>query len=352
MFYSSNSLKYLDLRNFNGSSVTNINYMFDSCQSLKYLNLKYFKILNDELEFNSIEGVPETVKYCIEDTNTKNKLIGDKSSDCSDFCFQENIKFNLELDKCICNENYKSQYNNTCNKNCPNSKYSTFQNNEYICIDTIPDNYYYDNNYNAHKECYYKCKRCNKGGNDTFNNCNECKEEYTFLNDSSVPQKNCYNSCDHYYYFNELNEYICTESNECLSQLNKIIEQKKKCIDECKKDNEYKYEYNNICLKECPLNTKTYENEKLCLDECYPEQFEYNNSCYNNCPPGTYRLFNNRNICIETIPENYYLDNNDDIYKECYYKCKKCSKGGNDNFNNCDECIDGYDYYFASKKLF
>ena len=33
------------------------------------------------------------------------------------------------------------------------------------------------------------------------------------------------------------------------------------------------------------------------------------------------------------------IDNNDNIYKECYNNCKKCSKLGNETINNCDECI-------------
>ena len=108
--------------------------------------------------------------------------------------------------------------------------------------------------------------------------------------------------------------YRCDEI--CPTFYNKIIEQKKKCIDDCKSDDEYIYEYNNICCKKCPETTKTFEEQKLCLDECYPEQFEYNNICYNDCPNYTYRLLNDRNICVDEIPKDYYyLDNNDNIYK-------------------------------------
>ena len=70
-------------------------------------------------------------------------------------------------------------------------------------------------------------------------------------------------------------------------------------------------------MKKCPENKRIYEEEKICLDECYPFQFEYNNTCYNDCPSDKYRLFGYRNICSDSIPDNYYLDNNDNIYKEC-----------------------------------
>ena len=75
------------------------------------------------------------------------------------------------------------------------------------------------------------------------------------------------------------------------------------------------YEYNNICCKKCPETTKTFEEQKLCLDECYPEQFEYNNICYNDCPENSYRIFIDRNKCVIKIPDNYYLDIEDNIYK-------------------------------------
>ena len=352
MFYKSNSLKYLDLRNFDGSSVTNMRYTFTSCSSLMYLNLKNFKILNDVPLLDTFTNVPTTAKYCIENTFTKNHLIGDKSSDCSDICFQEKRKFDFELDNCTCNENYKFEYNNICNSQCPNLKIPIMKNNEYICVDTIPENFYLDNNAGIYKECYNKCKKCSQEGNEAYNNCDECIDSYIFLNDFFVIQKNCYIQCNYYYYFNNTNEYTCTRSNQCTLKYNKTIEQKKKCIDECKNDNEYKYEYNNICFNYCPESTKTYEDEKLCLDECYTEQFEYNNNCYNDCPPGAYRLYLNKNICVDIIPENYYLDNNDGIYKECYYKCKKCSQGGNETYNNCDECIDGYDFSVPQKNCF
>ena len=40
---------------------------------------------------------------------------------------------------------------------------------------------------------------------------------------------------------------------------------KNKCIDDCKKDNIYQYEYQNKCYATCPLGTqKTIDDEFLC----------------------------------------------------------------------------------------
>ena len=59
--------------------------------------------------------------------------------------------------------------------------------------------------------------------------------------------QNCYVKCDKdsYYYFDELNNYNCT--NKCTDKYNKLIREKGKCIDDCSKDKKYKFEYNNIC---------------------------------------------------------------------------------------------------------
>ena len=50
----------------------------------------------------------------------------------------------------------------------------------------------------------------------------------------------------------------------------------------------------------------------------------------------------NKYICSNDVPDNYYLDENDNIYKKCFSKCKKCSKSGNNTYHNCNECIEGY----------
>ena len=49
-------------------------------------------------------------------------------------------------------------------------------------------------------------------------------------------------------------------------KFNKLIIDYNECIDDCKNHNIYKYEYNNSCYKECPINTYSIENEYLCLD--------------------------------------------------------------------------------------
>ena len=156
-----------------------------------------------------------------------------------------------------------------------------------------------------YKECFNTCKKCSESGNESNNNCDECIDNYLFLNKSSVPPKNCYRESPFYFYFDEMNQYFCTSSNICPQPYNILIDQKKKCIDECKKDDIYSYNYNNICIKECPENTKVDIDQKKCIESCLPNQIKLDNKCYNNFP----------NDLPESLGENnnIYINNNENF---------------------------------------
>ena len=76
---------------------------------------------------------------------------------------------------------------------------------------------------------------------------------------------NCYEKCDNYYYFDENNTVHCTDDNICPDNY-KLIEDKKKCIDNCKNDNIYKFEYDNKCYISCPNGTFANQsnNDNIC----------------------------------------------------------------------------------------
>ena len=342
MFYQSSKLKYLDLRYFNTLSADNLAYFLEGCELMKYVNLRWFVIdVNNphNINYTDVFGkLPSDTKLCIENVDTRNIILGNKINDCSDFCFQENIIYAIEKDECICNENYKFEYNNQCYNECNIYKYPILQN-KYICSNIIPENYYLDKNDNIYKECYYLCKKCSVMGNEDNNNCDECIDDYIFLNESFIPSKNCYHICDNYFYFNENSEYICTDSRSCPSNFDKLVVEKNKCIDKCINDNDYIYEYNNECLKQCPSETKENEEEKKCYRSCPEDQFEYNKKCYIICPSNTFKIFKNRIICSDILPEeNYYLDSYAEIYKPCFNSCLTCFGEGDEENNNCIEC--------------
>ena len=50
-------------------------------------------------------------------------------------------------------------------------------------------------------------------------------------------------------------------NNECFTGVNKLIIEKKVCIDDCEKDDTYKYEYNNICYNSSQLEPENSEEK-------------------------------------------------------------------------------------------
>ena len=277
IFYSLYNLKYLDLSNFNISKVNNTNLLFGDCISLVYINLYSFKIINNSGNFkDTFKNVPEHTKICIKDNYTRDLLlVPNKTDDCSDICFKANIKIDLSQNKCVeyCNETINIfEYNKFCYESCPSGN-PILINDIYTCLNEIPENYYLDANDSIYKECYPTCNKCIEKGDLLNHKCLECKSDFRFLNDSLFVN-NCYINCSYYYYFNELNQYICTESFECSGKFNKLIIDKKQCIDDCKKDNKYKNEYNGICYIQCPNGTLSSINNKCINYETQEELFK------------------------------------------------------------------------------
>ena len=251
MFNNCEKLQYLDVSNFYSKNINSIKSLFNNCKSLIYLNLISFEIngnTNTEQAFNLSSSI---IKFCLNETNIIANLLEayNYSSDCSNICFQENVKIDLNNSQCICTDNAYITINN------PN-----------ICYNSTPEGYYFNNNESIYFECFNTCKFCNGPGDEFDNNCLECLDNHSFLNDS-LYNMSCYKQCDNFYYFDENNKYICTENEICPDKFSKLIINKKKCIDECEKDDFYKYEFNNYCFDKCPNGTLESENNYICLNK-------------------------------------------------------------------------------------
>ena len=139
--------------------------------------------------------------------------------------------------------------------------------------------YYLDED-NIYKPCYSTCKPCNGSGDSINNNYIECIPNYIFIKGPKM-YNNCYEKCEFYYYFKSDGNYQCTLNEECPEEQNKLIEIKSQCIDDCSKDEFYKFEENNICIKIrpdngtiiiCPINLP-FEKNRECIEICTAEEF-------------------------------------------------------------------------------
>ena len=99
---------------------------------------------------------------------------------------------------------------------------------------------------------------------------------------------NCYEKCKYYFYYNnETNKYYCTEEQKCPIEYNKLKIENNECIEDCKIDNLYKYEFQKKCYSKCPNNTilsesKDYYCEPQCSKE-FPFELVTTQQCVSNC---------------------------------------------------------------------
>ena len=143
--------------------------------------------------------------------------------------------------------------------------------------------YYLDEENKNFKPCYNSCKTCDKEGNETIHNCLTCENEYIFLEDALSSYKNncilkieCELGYPHYY--GENGEYKCSKTTLCPKEANLFIKEKNECVNDCKKDDIYKYQYSGNCLENCPSNTYnlTFLCKEIDMGKCSLSEIEIN----------------------------------------------------------------------------
>ena len=224
---------------------------------------------------------------------------------------------------------YIYEYNNICYKSCPfgtipfnNSnlcidlnctKYYNYNGTE--CIDEIQEGYYlFNETLKTVNKCDDKCKNCTYESNSVNSciSCNNANGYYPIENDITniYPFINCYNRtpigyyllnnkyildkrcetyeewnynldnsdynynfsnfsyyyCPFYYYCDSLNNYYCTNNEECPEDFPKLIFNKTKCVKNCTNNLNYKFEYKSKCYLFCPQGTKISSNNYICED--------------------------------------------------------------------------------------
>jgi hypothetical protein len=96
----------------------------------------------------------------------------------------------------------------------------------------------------------------------------ECKENYTFelIYQDSL---NCYVNCSHYYYFDENRNYFCTNYSFCPKEYSKLKPEQRECIKNCSLDDQYQFDFRNICYKVCPKESEpSKEKDNFCEALC------------------------------------------------------------------------------------
>ena len=205
----------------------------------------------------------------IDKDNVKEEEENEKTDNISE---KEKNVYNCNLEKCSeCTP--ESEQLNLCKK-CnieknyyPLNTMEAIKENEYFdCFNEItkPQGFYFDEINQDYKLCYFNCKTCDFGGDGNNNNCTSCKNDLILKPD--IPNSsNCVVRCTFFYYY-QGNQYKCTNNENCPDNYQLEINEKRKCIDKCEKDDTYKIRYDGGCYKNLPEGTKYDENKKISRD--------------------------------------------------------------------------------------
>ncbi len=171
---------------------------------------------------------------------------------------------------CICDTTKEYYYFNL-------NSHSKTLNDKCYKINELPKNVFYEPTTKSYELCYKTCATCNQGGSSIENNCLTCIVDYIF--ESEKNSSNCVEECEYFYFYDSLNQYTCSEDEQCPDGASLIIRDKNKCISKCPLDETNKYQYNGECLTICPPNTNATE-DYICqisnTSSCTSSEFKLN----------------------------------------------------------------------------
>ena len=109
----------------------------------------------------------------------------------------------------------------------------------------------------------------------------------------------------------------------------------------------------NYLINDFSISISLFCNNYSFIDDnqfkCYTKHnfLLYNKYSCKICGNEYFQTYNNLNDnysyinCYES-PVGYYFDENDFLFKSCYFSCKSCDIDGNEIQHNCFECKDDY----------
>ena len=272
VFKDCSKLKFLNLSNFNTEKFSNLSYFFSGCSELVSLDLSNFNDTNlkNERNLNNIFSNCDSLKYInLENSDLTKEIVINifkdllYSYDELIICgINDLIIFNASKIIINCNNNDSNiiKYKNCYIKN--NNKINNIKNICDICGNIYYKKHHDINNNDSNINCYIKpndsyfenincyetCKSCVIEGNENSHNCLECNDNYT-PETNNIDYLNC--KCDNYYYKDYyINKTFCTTNKICPFSHPKLIINKSECIDNCTRDDVYKYELDSICYDE------------------------------------------------------------------------------------------------------
>lgn len=322
MFYGCASLASLDLINFDFSSVTSMESLFLDCRSLTSLDLSNIDATN-VIKTNNMFGGCESLGF-LNLTNFKTLLIKSINS-----MFQGCISLK-SLDLSGFNTSNVENMGNLFSKciNIPSFNLSNFNTSLVTEMNSVFEDCYAltsinVSNFNTSRainmnKMFYSCIALSSLDLSTFDFTNALYLENMFYNCQNLKFLNLYkfdngNILDikDIFYTTDEKLIICINNNSNATQLisqlsneqcitnkcsfpnvkaSKIVYDNRLCVEDCLKNDIYKYQYKDFCYDKCPKGTHSSKfNQYLCqinVYECikeYPFLYPSTNRCEKTC---------------------------------------------------------------------
>ena len=307
MFSECESLKVLNLSNFIGTSVETVQYMFNGCKELNFVDLSNFKATS-----------AETMQYM--------------------FAGCENLaELNLSNFQTTKATNMGNMFHN-----CKNLKTLDISNFETSLVTTMQYLFSGCENLLSIDLCNFDLSSCTR-----VDNMLSGLSSLIYLNVRAISPGNKIQNSTDLFKGTSTNLKYCAIGNTLKQSLYNLLGTSSDCSDTCFQNNSKIVKDNNECIT------------TSCL---YNTQYEYNTICYNSCPENTHISEINEFICErDLICKNYYNSDKSKCYNEiiegyflkdvenkiiekCHENCKKCRGEGNNENNNCEECINNFEF--------
>ena len=331
MFSNCAKLEYLDISNFVTTSVTDMTEMFHSCKVIEFIDISSFSTSTNTI-------MSQMFKHCtklktIIFPNTNRLGVSDMASlfqDCRVITSLDLSKFDTSscttmaylFDNCYELKSLDLSNFVTSSVNSFLNIFSYCKKLESIDLSNFDTTSVTDMQYmfqGCAKLIYINLKSFTIYNNTNINNMFKEIQDLTkvcYDEDKAAPIKTKYQN------INNICSDICFSGNKLISELNK-------CVENCRSENSYQYEYNNKCYSTCPKGTTpSSSNQYLCQ----------------NLVCNYYNL--DKNECFNDILDGYYLFNSKQkILDNCHDNCITCSRKAETDNTNCITCKNDNFFY-------
>jgi surface protein len=280
LFYNCSSLTSLDVSSFDTSSVVNMQGMFGQCHSLISLNLSNFKTSKVTNMKEMFDG-----SYSLLSLDLTN----------FDFSLVNNMNNMLNGLESIIYLNLGG-FKEPSNQINIISMFSGINSKLLLCINS-------ENNSKIYSEIPTDIINSNNSIKNCINDCKSTKYPFEY-------NKICYDKCPENTYLLSDSEYLCVKY--------------------CEKNNKY-YNYNKTsCINEIPEGFFANDTTKKTIDKCHPycktchEKYNDSNTNCDICQNDKFYHWGN---CSSNCIYGYYEDKSGNKICNCIYnnKCKECS---------------------------